>query len=329
MIVVSTGCPAGIGPEISLLAASKVKFPCLLVGDISTLRAAAKLVGIATSRLVSFKGQSLLPAQIAVMQAGPTLSGSDRSPGKPSRRAGIAQLEVIEAAFDWVKAHEGSALVTAPVSKAVIARSGSRRARRFLGHTEWLEERDRAKTSTMCFATRRFVTSLVTTHLPIAKVPSAVTSTKVVTATVALAELLGALSRTTPRIAVCSLNPHAGESALLGNEENRAIVPGIQTARRRLGERAVLDGPIGAETAYRKAQAGGYDGVVAMYHDQATIATKLVAFGEAVNITWGLSIIRTSVNHGTGYDIAWSGKADARGMLSAMSMARRLIRARP
>jgi 4-hydroxythreonine-4-phosphate dehydrogenase len=329
MIVISTGCPAGIGPEISLIAASRVKVPCLLVGDYSTLKAAAKLVGIPTRQLVKYTGDRLSPSEIAVLQAGPELSSRDRSPGKPSRRAGAAQLEYVEAAFDWVKAHGGSALVTAPVSKAVVANSGVLRAKHFLGHTEWLEARDGAKSSTMCFATRRFATSLVTTHLPLAKVPRAITAKSVATASVALAEMLSSLSGKIPQIAVCSLNPHAGESALLGNEEQRAIVPGIQLARRRLGPKAVLLGPIGAETAYRKAQLGKYDGVVAMYHDQATIPTKLVAFGEAVNVTWGLSIIRTSVDHGTGYDIAWSGAADARGMLSAIALARRLIRARP
>jgi 4-hydroxythreonine-4-phosphate dehydrogenase len=328
MIVISTGCPAGIGPEISLIAAAKVKFPCLLVGDLSTLRAAAKVVGVAPSRLVEFEEQRLNSSQIGVLQVGSPLAPRDRVPGKPSRRSGVAQLDYIEAAFDWVKSHEHSALVTAPVSKAVIAKSGLKRAKQFLGHTEWLEARDGAKSSTMCFATRTFATSLVTTHLPIAKVPSAISPKAVATATIALAELLGDLNDAAPRIAICSLNPHAGEGALLGSEENRAIIPGIRAARRRLGTRAVLTGPVGAETAYRKAQAGTFQGVVAMYHDQATIPTKLIAFGEAVNVTWGLSIIRTSVDHGTGYDIAWSGTADASGMLSAISLAKRLIRAK-
>jgi 4-hydroxythreonine-4-phosphate dehydrogenase len=328
MIVISTGCPAGIGPEISVIAAAKVKFPCLLVGDLSTLRAAAKVVGLAPSRLVPFEEQRLKTSQIAVLQVGPQLLPKDRVPGRPSRRSGIAQLDYIEAAFDWVSSHERAALVTAPVSKAVIAKSGLKRAKHFLGHTEWLEVRDGAKSSTMCFATRTFVTSLVTTHLPIAKVPSAITPEGVATATLALAQLLSAINGSVPKIAICSLNPHAGESALLGSEENDAILPGIRAARRRLGAKAVLTGPIGAETAYRKAQSGAFDGVVAMYHDQATIPTKLIAFGEAVNVTWGLSIIRTSVDHGTGYDIAWSGTANAHGMLSAISLARRLIRAK-
>jgi len=326
MIVISTGCPAGIGPEISVRAAATVRFPCLLVGDLSTLRAAAKVVAVSPNRLVPYRGQRLAADEIAVLQAGPRLLRSDRAAGKPTKRSGTAQLQYIETAYDWVKAHSGSALVTAPVSKAVIAKCGLRRARKFLGHTEWLEARDGAKNTTMCFATRKFATSLVTTHLPLSKVPRAITPMKVATATTALAELLIRLSNGAPRIAICSLNPHAGESSLLGGEENQAIYPGMRAARRSLGTRAELIGPIGAETAYRKAQAGAFDGVVAMYHDQATIPTKLIAFGEAVNVTWGLSIIRTSVDHGTGYDIAWTGEADARGILSAISLARRLSR---
>ncbi len=328
MIVISTGCPAGIGPEISVKAASLIRFPCLLVGDDLTLRAAAKVVGADPSRLVQYCGQRLVPPDIGVLQSGPILTGRDRAAGKPTHRSGLAQLEYIEAAFDWVKAHDDSALVTAPVSKAVIATCGLARARKFLGHTEWLEQRDGAERTTMCFVTRRFTTSLVSTHLPLARVPRAITAEKVAVATCALAELLMSLSDAKPRIAVCSLNPHAGESSLLGGEESAAILPGIRTAKRRLGSRVELVGPIGAETAYRKAQSGIFDGVVAMYHDQATIPTKLIAFGEAVNVTWGLSVIRTSVDHGTGYDIAWSGKADARGMLSAITLARRLSRNR-
>jgi len=328
MIVISTGCPAGIGPEISVRAAADAKFPCLLVGDLATLRAAAKLVGVAPSRLVALKGKAATGSQIPVLQSGPRMSARDRIGGKPTKTSGRAQLDYVESAFDWVRANPGSALVTAPVSKAVIAKCGLARASHFLGHTEWLEERDGAKVSTMCFATRKFATSLVTTHLPLSKVPRAISARKVASATIALADLLSSITKGVPRIAICSLNPHAGESALLGTEEAKAILPGIESARRVLGKMAILSGPIGAETAYRKAQAGGFDGVVAMYHDQATIPTKLIAFGEAVNVTWGLSVIRTSVDHGTGYDIAWTGKADARGMRSAISLAKRLMTAR-
>jgi 4-hydroxy-L-threonine phosphate dehydrogenase PdxA len=177
----------------------------------------------------------------------------------------------------------------------------------------------------MCFAAGPLVSSLVTTHLPLASVPKALTPNAVRDATVQLAELLLALGKKRPTIAVCSLNPHAGESELLGQEERRAIVPGIRAAGLRLGRRVKLLGPLGAETAFRKAAAGVYQGVVAMYHDQATIPMKLVAFGDAVNVTMGLSIVRTSVDHGTAYDIAWQGVADADGMRSALELGRRLV----
>jgi 4-hydroxythreonine-4-phosphate dehydrogenase len=126
-------------------------------------------------------------------------------------------------------------------------------------------------------------------------------------------------------VAVASLNPHAGESELLGDEERTAILPGIAAARRILGQAVTVLGPIGAETAYRRALAGGYAGVVAMYHDQATIPMKLVAFGDAVNVTLGLSVVRTSVDHGTAYDIAWKGEADPQGMVAALRLAARLL----
>jgi 4-hydroxythreonine-4-phosphate dehydrogenase len=127
-----------------------------------------------------------------------------------------------------------------------------------------------------------------------------------------------------PEIAVASLNPHAGEEALLGDEEASAIIPGIRRARAKSRGKAHIHGPVGAETAYRKAATGHYHGVVAMYHDQATIPLKLAAFGDAVNVTLGLSIVRTSVDHGTAYDIAWTGTADATGMKSAVAFAARL-----
>lgn len=326
MNVISIGCPAGIGPEVSVAAAARPRSrPVVLVGDLPTLRAAAEVVGVEQRRLLPFDGKGKDLEALYVLGAGPELSPEDRQPGKPTARSGAAQLAYIEAAYALAKARRGRALVTGPVSKAVIAHSGGRRAARFRGHTEWLQELDGAASSVMCFASSRLVTSLVTTHLPIGKVPRALTPEGVKEATVALATLVRALGVRTPKIAVCSLNPHAGEDQLLGTEETRAIVPGITASAKALGKRARVIGPVGAETAYRKAYAGGFDGVVAMYHDQATIPMKLVAFGEGVNVTMGLSIVRTSVDHGTGYDIAWSGKASCDGMSAALHLAERLL----
>ena len=222
----------------------------------------------------------------------------------------------------------GAPLHGPPVSKAAIAHSGLPRARRFLGHTEWLQELDGAPSSVMCFFCERLATSVVTTHLPLAKVPKALSAAGVTAATVELGRLLQRLGQKRPKLAVASLNPHAGESELLGSEEVSAIAPGIRQAQRLLGKTAVVSGPLGAETAYRKASSGAFDGVVAMYHDQATIPMKLLAFGDAVNVTAGLSIVRTSVDHGTAYDIAWRGQADESGMLAALRLGARLVTGR-
>lgn len=328
LLVVSIGCPAGIGPEVSVRAAARRDVaPAVLVGDPGVIRRAAALAGVAAKRLVPFDGTPPPRGSIAIHAAGPQLEAADIAPGRPSRAAGAAQLEYIEAAYALTRAARNRVLVTGPVSKAAIARSGVRRARGFLGHTEWLGALDGVEHTVMCFAAERLVTSLVTTHLPLARVPEALTARGVRAATVELWRLLRALGHAKPRIAVASLNPHAGESELLGDEERRAVVPGIRQAARELGRRVELVGPIGAETAYRKAFGGEFAGVVAMYHDQATIPMKLVAFGDAVNVTMGLSVVRTSVDHGTAYDIAWQGRADERGMLAAMRLAARLGRA--
>ena len=317
MIVVSTGCPAGVGPEVSVAAAARTREPCVLVGDLATLVDAARLVGVPDEKLVPFTGRPER-GKIHVYHVGPAIAPRERS----SKAAGRAQLAYVAAAYDLVKQAPGRALVTGPVSKAAIARSGARSARKFRGHTEWLGERDGARHTVMCFVAPTFSTSLVTTHLALSKVPRAVDAPSVTAAVRALGDLLRALGVRRPRIAVASLNPHAGEGELLGNEERKAIVPGMRAAGRGLS----LTGPIGAETAYRKAHAGEFDGVVAMYHDQATVPLKLVAFGSAVNVTMGLSIVRTSVDHGTGYDIAWKGRADFSGMSAAIALAARLAR---
>lgn len=199
----------------------------------------------------------------------------------------------------------------------------------------------------MAFAGEALITALVTTHLAIADVPAAITKEGVAASAYWLVRLVQALgkkgkrrspraasgrrpSAAAARVAVASLNPHAGEGGLLGREEIETIAPGVALARARLegeGIAAELVGPIGAETAIRLAARGAYDGVLAMYHDQATIPSKLLGFGEAVNITLGLPIVRTSVDHGTGYDVAGTGRADPRGMREAIGAAIRLVRA--
>jgi len=179
----------------------------------------------------------------------------------------------------------------------------------------------------MAFHSVRLTTALVTTHLPLRQVARAISPAAVASACTWLVRLLWGLGVDRPEVWVAALNPHAGEGALLGREEREAIEPGMARARRRLGRgRATLVGPVGAETAFRVAVAGGCHGVVAMYHDQATIACKLTDFGQMVNVTLGLPVVRTSVDHGTGYDIAGTGKASDRSMRAAIALAARLAR---
>ncbi len=341
-IAVSVGCPSGIGPEVAIVAAAaERRARVLLVGDLGALRDAARGRGVAASRLVRVdrpeEAWKLSVLRIPVWQPTEDLVARDRAAGEPSRAAGAAQLAWIDAACDLVSRGDADALTTGPVSKEAIARSGGRAARAFLGHTEHLQRRLRAREVVMAFWSEALVTSLATTHLPLARVPRAVTSSAVARAAYWLAWLLSRVGHRTPRVAVASLNPHAGEGGLLGPEERTRIGPGIIAARARLaasGIDARLDGPVPAESAFRLALGGGerherrWDGVVAMYHDQATIPMKLAGFGDAVNVSLGLPIVRTSVDHGTGYDRAGTWKADARGMVSALALAATLAAAR-
>jgi 4-hydroxythreonine-4-phosphate dehydrogenase len=323
---VSVGCPAGIGPEVAVSAAARFRGRCLLVGDEGVLRRAARVVGV--SRLVVVDEPAEVRKGPAVhVWRGSTQLRREVAAGKPTREAGAAQLAWIDEALALVTGGACDALVTGPVSKAAIAKSGAPRSRGFRGHTEYLGSRLGAREVVMAFRSDRIATALATTHLPLRRVARAVTPASVAMACYWLARLTIDLGTKRPRLAVAALNPHAGEAGLLGDEEERAIEPGIRRARARLArERRAVDllGPIGAETAFRRATAGEVDGVVAMYHDQATIACKLVGFGEAVNVTLGLGIVRTSVDHGTAYDLAGSGRADDRGMHEALELAARL-----
>ena len=333
-IALSVGCPCGIGPEVSVAAVDNLRgVRALLVGDVGAIAAAAKGRGLDVARVVrvstvaeAWEGRR---GQIAVWQPTDDLMPRDRQPGSPTPAAGAAQLAWINAACDIVSQGEADALVTGPVSKRAIVRSGAPGAAAFLGHTEHLQRRLRAREVVMAFWSPGLVIALATTHVPLASVARAVTPGAVARATYWLVWLLARLSRKPPRVVVLALNPHAGEGGLLGREEKTRIEPGIKVARRRLhraGIAATVEGPIPAESALRLALARTWDGIAAMYHDQATIPLKLAAFGEAVNVSLGLPIVRTSVDHGTAYDRAGMWSADARGMSAAIALAVKLSR---
>jgi len=333
VLAVSIGCPAGIGPDVAIRAAARLTGArCVLVGDHDTIRRAARRARVASWRLcgVGSRGQArrIPRGSIGLWEHGTSLS-RPAVPGRPTERDGAATLAWIAQACDLVAVGTGDALVTGPVSKAVIAASGAPGARGFAGHTEYLAERLGAGEVVMAFHGRALATALVTTHLSLSAVPAAISAPRVARACTALAGLLTALGCRPPRVLVAALNPHAGEDGMFGQEERAAIVPGIVRARRQLarrGCRAILRGPVGAETAFRLAARGRCDGVVAMYHDQATIPCKLVGFGDMVNVTLCLPIVRTSVDHGTAYDLAGTGRPSSRSMAAAMALAARLAR---
>jgi 4-hydroxythreonine-4-phosphate dehydrogenase len=338
LVAISIGCPSGIGPEVAVRAAAEAsEARSLLVGDGWVVERAAALVGVARRRLVAVEDPRRASAELArrpgaigwyAPPEARRLARKDAAFGRPGSRGGEAQLAWIDAATRLVTSGVARALVTGPVSKHAIASSPGRAAAAFRGHTEHLARMLRAREVVMAFFSDELTMALVTTHVPLRRVPGALRPELVASAIFHVAQLVARLGRARPRIVVAALNPHAGEQGLLGDEERTRIEPGIAAARRRLARArlvARVEGPIGAETAIRKAHGGEYDAVVAMYHDQATIPLKLLGFGEAVNVTLGLPIIRTSVDHGTGYDLAGHGKADPRGMRAAIALAVRLV----
>jgi 4-hydroxythreonine-4-phosphate dehydrogenase len=334
MLAVSIGCPSGVGPEVAVAAAEEAS-DLLLVGDFDVVVRAAQIVGVdrpihrVDERAVSSRARLIRATRgdaIYVYQPTESLSTKDMVFGKPSAKGGAAQLAWVDAACDLARDEIALAMVTGPVSKEAVVRGGGRG---FIGHTEHLAARcglrDKAGV-TMAFWTEPFTSALVTTHLRLAAVPRAVTRPRVRATLVHLTHFLRLLSRgKRVKVVVAGLNPHASENGQFGDEEAKAIVPAMKDAARAFGKSLELLGPLPVEHAFRLAQAKKVDGVVAPYHDQATLAMKLLSFGEAVNVTLGLPIVRTSVDHGTAYDIAGTGKADASGMREAIELARRLV----
>lgn len=317
-LFVTMGDPAGVGPEVAARAAKEeaARRRVVLLGDARRLRAHLGDACLVDERDTAGVGLSLVDVgrvDDAVVEA-----------RRPTPEGGRAQLAALDAAVDRAL-RLGGAIVTGPTSKAAVELAGVR----FTGQTEHLARRAGLAEDavTMMFLGPRLNVALATTHLALRAVPEAVTHARVVRTIRHLSEALGRLSGERSRpiaISVASLNPHAGEGGLFGREDAEVIAPAVRSAAAALGSSVTVTGPIGTETAFRRAASGEVDGVVAMYHDQATIASKLLDFGNAVNVTWGLPFIRTSVDHGVAYDAAAKGVASAEGMRAAVQLAARL-----
>lgn len=340
LLAVSLGCPAGIGAEVTLRAALDAQrdgapFRVVALGDAALLRARAACVGASPEDVIevsSPREARAVTRGVPIVQVGPPLSLGAREAGTVTVEGGAAQLAWVDAACDAAARGDADALVTAPVSKHAVVASGAHGSVGFLGHTEHLGARLGGYETVMAFVADALVITLATTHLSIADVPRRLRPHDVARAAFWTARLVDALELDPSlAVAVLALNPHAGEGGLLGHDEETTIGPGIVEARARLSSissRRALVGPLPAESAIRRCvRDRAYAACVAMYHDQATIPSKLVAFGDAVNVTLGLPIVRTSVDHGTAYDLAGKGSADARGMRSALELGAKLARA--
>jgi 4-hydroxythreonine-4-phosphate dehydrogenase len=242
------------------------------------------------------------------------------TPGKPDPANARYVLGLIDRALAGTLAGEFDAVVTAPVHKGIINEAGIA----FRGHTEYLEERCPGARAVMLLTTGELRVALATTHLPLQKVSAAITIESLCQVARVLADALEQrFSIASPRIAVCGLNPHAGEGGYLGDEELRVIGPAVQRMQRD-GIRA--SGPLPADTVFVPQVLAGFDAVLAMYHDQGLPVIKHAGFDRAVNVTLGLPLIRTSPDHGTAFDLAGTGRADPGSLIAAVELASRLAR---
>jgi 4-hydroxythreonine-4-phosphate dehydrogenase len=325
-IGLSLGDVTGIGPEVTLkalaLEPSTDQTRYVIIGDAEHARDLNRRLGLNLS-LGEYPGGGQ-PERMLVLSPASQALPQDLAPGAP---------EAARAAVAWVRrgaelclSGELDAVVTAPVNKEAIVRSGLP----FVGQTELLSEIAGTRRTAMMLLGqddrgRWLRVALATTHLPLKRVAEALTADKVATVIELAATACRALVLGRARIGVCGLNPHAGEGGEMGTEEITTLAPAVQAAQRR-GIDAV--GPLSADSLFYYAYRGEYDAVVAMYHDQGLAPLKMVAFEQGINWTLGLPFIRTSPDHGTAYDIAGQGKANPSSMLAALRLAKQLARRR-
>jgi 4-hydroxythreonine-4-phosphate dehydrogenase len=311
-IALTAGEPAGIGPELCLAIAAR-PWPARLaaIGPLAHLQEMASQLGSAvTLRAVS----TAQPHRAGELQVIDVPLAVPAFPGRPDPRNADAVLAMLRRAAQGCLDGEFDGMVTAPVHKAVINDAGHP----FSGHTEFLAELSGGRPVMMLLAGTLRV-ALATTHLPLARVPAAITRERLTDVLRILdGELRSRFGIAAPRILVTGLNPHAGEGGHLGDEEIRVISPALQALR---AEGLQLDGPLPADTLFTPDRLAGADAVLAMYHDQGLPVLKYAGFGRAVNITLGLPLLRTSVDHGTALDIAGTGRADPGSLAAALALA--------
>lgn len=328
-VLVTTGDPAGVGPELSLKTthmASELDVQLGIIGSAGLLQRVADAVGADLPTVISLDefqklgfGHPVCQASDVVIIDVTGLNIDSVAPGTVSQETGTCSLQYVNLAIDAVQAGLADAIVTGPIHKEAWHAAGSK----FPGHTELFAERANAASHCMMLASPEIRCALVTVHVALADVPELL-STDDIVRTIRLAFVaVSSILRRAARVTVLALNPHAGEGGLFGRgEEERIIKPAIEQARQ---EGVQIIGPLPPDTAFVPAMRAKTDVYVCMYHDQGLIPLKALAFDEAVNVTLGLGMVRTSVDHGTALDIAWKGTADIGSMCAAIKMAAELI----
>ena len=320
VIAVSSGEPAGIGPEICLrLLDSRLQHvdaQCVVLADLRLLAQRAQSLGCTLQLRDWSAGLPPLPGVLDVLDI-PLACASRAGALDPANAAYV--LALLDRALAGCQCGEFSAMVTAPVHKGVINDAGIN----FTGHTEYLAEKTATPHVVMMLAGGGLRVALATTHLPLKDVPAAITQESLErTLRILHAEMASKYGIAMPRILVAGLNPHAGEGGYLGREEIEVISPVLEGLR---GEGMRLIGPLPADTMFTPPMLAQGDCVLAMYHDQGLTALKYASFGQGINVTLGLPIIRTSVDHGTALELAGSGQADPGSLFVAVEQAFEMI----
>lgn len=322
-LLVSSGEPAGIGPDLCLkLAFNQLDRPIVILGDKAILAERAKLLGLSV-RLIDFEPPFKLSSENLKLEPSELLVWS--LPVARPVKAG--QLDCENAAYVLALLERGlqaclqgefAGLVTAPVHKGIINEAGIS----FTGHTEWLAQETGSKEVIMMLACEAMKVALLTTHLPLRAVPDALSVERIVEKITALDYCLKKdFALKTPVLYLAGLNPHAGEGGYLGREEIEIISPALA----RLKQKGIrIEGPFPADTLFTPKHLKACDVFVGVYHDQVLPVLKYAGFGQAVNITLGLPIIRTSVDHGTALDLAGTGEAELGSLVTAVNMAAHL-----
>lgn len=322
-IAITPGEPAGIGPDLVVtLAQSAQAHEIVAIADPDLLQARAKLLGLPLQiRIVNLADipKPSVAGELAVL---PVALIAEAKAGELNVANASYILNTLDAAIEGCVAGDFAALVTGPVHKSVINDAGIA----FSGHTEYLADKTATEKVVMMLATKGLRVALATTHLPLKDVAAAINEKELMQVTTILhRDLQQQFGIAEPRIYVCGLNPHAGEGGHLGREEIDIIEPALDKLR---AQGINLIGPLPADTLFTPKYLDHADAVLAMYHDQGLPVLKYKGFGQAVNVTLGLPIIRTSVDHGTALDLAATGKADLGSLRTALSYALDMVEAR-